>query len=73
MTVEVMDSLTGVHHDGTTIIMVTHDPACAGRADRVVYLRDGLLVDERELGAWRPAGASRREDELLTWLRGHDF
>jgi len=73
MTVEVMDALTGVHRDGTTIMMVTHDPACAARADRVVYLRDGLLVDERELGAWQPAATSRRESELLGWLRDHHF
>ncbi|WP_104198746.1 ABC transporter ATP-binding protein [Cryobacterium sp. Y29] len=73
MTLEVMDALTGVHRDGTTIMMVTHDPACAVRADRVVYLRDGLLVDERDLGAWQQADTSRREDELLSWLRDHDF
>ncbi|WP_461004161.1 ABC transporter ATP-binding protein, partial [Streptomonospora sediminis] len=29
-----------------TIIMVTHDPVAASYADRVVFLRDGLLVDE---------------------------
>jgi putative ABC transport system ATP-binding protein len=48
MSTEVMNALTDVHGDGTTIVMVTHDPACAARADRVVYLRDGLLVDTRE-------------------------
>lgn len=73
MTLEVMDALTDVHCDGTTIMMVTHDPACAARADRVVYLRDGTLVDEQELGAWQAADTARREDQLLTWLRGHDF
>lgn len=52
MTTEVMDALTGVHRAGTTLVMVTHDPACAARADRVVYLRDGLLLDSRDLGAW---------------------
>jgi len=28
MTLEVMDAITDVHLDGTTIMMVTHDPAC---------------------------------------------
>lgn len=73
MTAEVMDALSDVHRDGTTIMMVTHDPGCAARADRVVYLRDGRLVDERELGPWDGARAATREDELLSWLRGHDF
>ncbi len=26
--------------------MVTHDPSAAGYADRVVFLADGLVVDE---------------------------
>jgi len=31
---------------GTTVIMVTHDPATAAWADRVVFLADGRLVTE---------------------------
>ncbi|MEU7914990.1 ABC transporter ATP-binding protein [Microbispora bryophytorum] len=33
---------------GQTIVMVTHDPAAASYADRVVFLRDGVLVSEVE-------------------------
>lgn len=73
MTVEVMDALTDVHRAGTTLVMVTHDPACAARGDRVVYLRDGLLVDSRELGRWSGEQAQRREDGLLAWLRELGF
>lgn len=73
MSAEVMDALSDVHRDGTTLVMVTHDPACAARADRVIYLRDGQLVDSRQLGAWDPEHATRREDDLLTWLRGLGF
>ena len=31
---------------GQTIVMVTHDPVAAAFADRVVFLADGLVVDE---------------------------
>ncbi|WP_214106557.1 ABC transporter ATP-binding protein [Acrocarpospora catenulata] len=31
---------------GQTIVMVTHDPGAASYADRVIFLRDGLLVTE---------------------------
>ena len=31
---------------GQTVVMVTHDPNAASYADRVVFLADGLLVDE---------------------------
>ncbi len=73
MSVEVMDALTDVHGDGATIVMVTHDPACAARADRVIYLRDGLLVDSYELGKWNAEQARQREDDLLAWLREQGF
>ena len=31
---------------GQTIVMVTHDPAAAAHADRVLFLADGRIVDE---------------------------
>ncbi|WP_460705533.1 ABC transporter ATP-binding protein [Myceligenerans halotolerans] len=73
MSAEVMDALTDVHRGGTTIVMVTHDPGCAARGDRVIYLQDGLLVDANELGAWQEEKAQQREDDLLAWLRNLGF
>jgi putative ABC transport system ATP-binding protein len=35
-----------VREFGQTVVMVTHDPVAASYADRVVFLADGLLVDE---------------------------
>jgi putative ABC transport system ATP-binding protein len=35
-----------VREFGQTVVMVTHDPAAASYADRVVFLADGELVDE---------------------------
>ena len=35
-----------VKEHGQTIVMVTHDAAAASFADRIVFLRDGLSVDE---------------------------
>jgi len=73
MSDEVMDALTDVHRDGTTIVMVTHDPGVAVRGDRVIYLRDGVLVAANEMGTWQPDKAQQREDELLAWLRNLGF
>jgi putative ABC transport system ATP-binding protein len=36
--------------EGHTIVMVTHDPAAAATAGRVVYLRDGQVAGEVEGG-----------------------
>jgi len=33
----------------TTIVIVTHDPEVASRADRIINLRDGKIVEEKQL------------------------
>ncbi len=45
----VMDLLGELHAEGLTLILVTHDRAVGSRADRVVTVRDGLIVDEELL------------------------
>ena len=42
---EILDMIGGLHRKGLTIAMVTHDPAVAARADRVVRLTDGRVTD----------------------------
>jgi len=37
--------------EGGTVLVVSHDPASAERADRVVHVRDGRISDERVAGA----------------------
>lgn len=73
MTEEVLDELSEVHRAGTTIVMVTHDAACAARAGRLVYLRDGLIVDSIALGPWDRSTAVDREKTLRSWLAAQDF
>lgn len=73
MTREVMDALTEARRGGTTVVSVTHDPAVAARGDRVLYLRDGVLVDSHEAGPWQEGKAQQREDDLLSWLRNLGF
>ena len=43
---EVMEMLTKLNEAGTTIVMVTHSPAYADYAHRVVHLFDGHVVSE---------------------------
>ncbi|MDR2914741.1 MAG: ABC transporter ATP-binding protein, partial [Tannerella sp.] len=42
---EVIQLLTELHKEGTTIVMVTHSQHDAGFADRIVNLFDGHIVD----------------------------
>lgn len=41
----VMELLEQINADGTTIIMVTHDPELAARAQRNVHIVDGMVSD----------------------------
>jgi putative ABC transport system ATP-binding protein len=41
----VMALLRELVDGGQTVVMVTHDPAAAALADRVVFIRDGAVVD----------------------------
>lgn len=43
---EVMNLLTQLNEEGTTIIMVTHSPSDADRSHRIVQLFDGHIVTE---------------------------
>jgi putative ABC transport system ATP-binding protein len=46
----VLDLMRAMADAGQSIVMVTHDPGAAARADAVVFLRDGRIVD-RLVGA----------------------
>jgi ABC-type lipoprotein export system ATPase subunit len=51
----IMEILQGLHKDGATIVMVTHNPDLADLADRTIHLKDGRIM-----GAEAPAGAHSR-------------
>ena len=44
---EVMQLLTELNQQGTTIVMVTHSPSHADYAHRIVHLLDGSIVTDR--------------------------
>ncbi len=55
---EVLDLIAELsREEGGTALVVSHDPASAERADRVVHVRDGRISDERVAGAGAGAGA----------------
>jgi putative ABC transport system ATP-binding protein len=42
---EIMDLFTRLNRQGTTIVQVTHSERNAGYGNRIIYLRDGWIVD----------------------------
>ena len=65
-----MNELLKLNNEGTTIMCVTHDPKVAAKCSRVLYLVDGGIVGEKELGRFNSTEKSLRdrERELGSWL-----
>jgi len=45
----IMDMIRDIHLAGNTIIMVTHNPDLTAYASRIVYMRDGAVVEDKPL------------------------
>ncbi len=43
---QIMDILCGLHKDGKTVILVTHDPKVAEYAHRTIRLEDGRIAED---------------------------
>lgn len=67
-TQEVLKLLTQLNEEGQSILMVTHDIHAAIRATRLLYLEDGKICGEMELGKYSGNEAKRRETQVNAWL-----
>ena len=65
--VDVLNTLTHFNGRGQTTVMVTHDMRSARRGNRVLYLKDGGILGECDLGSYRHADR-RRHERLLAFL-----
>ena len=67
---EVMNELLSLNRDGTTVMCVTHDSKVAAKCSRVLYIMDGGIVGEKEMGHFDGSGKELRdrERELNNWL-----
>jgi putative ABC transport system ATP-binding protein len=43
---EIIDLFRRLNHDGTTVVVVTHDADLAAAARRTIHMRDGQIVSQ---------------------------
>lgn len=64
---DVLNTLTEFNERGQSVVMVTHDMRSARRGNRILYLKDGSILGECDLGKYRPDD-SERHKKLSTFL-----
>lgn len=69
---EVMEILNRLNAEGTTIMLVTHDMKVAAKCSRILYIVDGNIKGELELGKMeeisKNTGLRERERKVNGWL-----
>ncbi|MEE1304135.1 MAG: ABC transporter ATP-binding protein [Agathobacter sp.] len=66
---EVMNQLLKINGEGTTVMMVTHDSKVAAKCQRVLYIVDGNIKGDINLGKMNSVDEIRdRERKLNNWL-----
>ena len=48
---EIMALFKEIHAEGTTIVLVTHEPDIAGHADRIITFGDGRILSDKRKGS----------------------
>lgn len=58
---DVLNTLTDFNEQGQSVVMVTHDMRSARRGNRILYLKDGSILGECNLGKYQPDDKERHE------------
>lgn len=66
---EVMEELAKLNREGTTLMLVTHDVKVAAKCSRILYIVDGTIKGEYNLGKYTcPERLRERERSVNSWL-----
>lgn len=65
---DVLDTLTAFNEQGQSVVMVTHDMRSARRGNRILYLKDGAVLGECDLGKY-VSGDPGRHEKLSSFLK----
>jgi len=64
---EVLQIIERLHTEGSTIVMVTHDMEVANRAERIIRLQDGMVINDYRVNQFEEGASTvlmhRKESE----------
>ena len=61
---DVLDLFATLHREGKTILLVTHDINVAAMSERVLFMKDGLLYKNLQLGNDPAANALEVQEQI---------
>jgi len=67
---EIMDIFKDINESGSTIMLVTHNVKVASKTERVLFMIDGKIEGEYNLGKFKEEDkdSTEREEKLSKWL-----
>lgn len=70
---EVLDLLTELNNEGQSIVMVTHDIKACARGNRLIFISDGRIAGDLNLGKYSKEQQSEREETIFKYLKKHNW
>ena len=74
-TEEIMAILAEINKKGTTIMLVTHDVKVAAKTERILFMVDGNLVEQKKMQKYDAQldDIKEREESIMKWLVENGF
>ncbi|GIN23077.1 ABC transporter ATP-binding protein [Siminovitchia fordii] len=66
---EIMDIISEINTEGTTIILVTHDAKIAARTERIMFMYDGKIVSEMRFKRFNGTDIDDRMKRIMGKMR----
>lgn len=66
---EIMKILSEINNEGTTIVLVTHDPKVAAQTERIMFMKDGNIVSELKQSKYDGNNIEERIEKVNSKMR----
>lgn len=70
---QVLDLLTQLNKKGQSVVMVTHDIRACVRGNRLLFLTDGQIDGDLNLGRYNSSAQQKREETVFRFLKSHKW
>jgi putative ABC transport system ATP-binding protein len=69
---EIMELLSGINESGTAIMLVTHDAKVAAGAEKVLFMKDGIIASELRLNEAGGKDMESRVEKTVSMMKGFE-